>query len=191
MENRSLRTRIIGDGGHGRCIADLTGYETAGIKDEPVPDEQIIVGFGDPKQRKMVWRRYRDRKFPALNLSGIAYEAASSPGVQLMPGSIVMPSVKLGHNVLVNTGASVDHDCDIGNHCVISPGAIICGNVTLGECCFVGAGAVIVQGVKLDAETFVPAGALVVGQGDFRIPIRILHGIGNFTSTDGAAQPLG
>lgn len=189
-----MTTRIIGDGGHARCLADLTGFPITSQGEDPVSEDKIVIGFGDPKKRAAVWLRYNDRKFPVLNLSGRAFSAADAdgpPGVQLMPGAIVMPSVRLGKNVLVNTGASIDHDCRIGDHSVISPGATICGNVTLGERCFVGAGATVVQGVKLDADTFVPAGALVVGQNDMRVPIRVVLSIGGYSSTDRAAQAMG
>jgi len=91
-----------------------------------------------------------------------------------MAGAILQASACCFKNVLINTGAQIDHDCKIGDHCVIAPGAILCGEVTLGEGCFVGAGAIIIEGVELEAGTFVPAGTLVVGPFDFRKPIRTL-----------------
>jgi acetyltransferase-like isoleucine patch superfamily enzyme len=103
-------------------------------------------------------------------------------GCQIMAGVIFQCAASCGKNVLVNTGAHIDHDCWIGDHCVISPGAILCGGVTLGEGCAIGAGAIIVQGVTLEPETIVPAGTLVVGQDDMRRPQRVVCG-------DGAAPP--
>lgn len=55
----------------------------------------------------------------------------------------------LGNNVIVNSGAIVEHDCKIGDNTFIGPGAVIGGGVTIGEDCFIGLGSRIKNGVTI------------------------------------------
>src|SRR5579883_2905848 len=64
-------------------------------------------------------------------------------GGQVMAGAVIQPDVRIGANAVVNTRASVDHDCILGDHCHIAPGAVLCGAVTIGEDTHIGAGATI------------------------------------------------
>lgn len=83
-------------------------------------------------------------------------------GVQLMARSTVLTGVKIGANSIVNTSASIDHDCRIGQHVHIAPGVILCGEVTIGDYCHIGVGAKIVQGITIGAGSVVGAGAVVI-----------------------------
>lgn len=163
---------IIGNGGHARCLAALTGAMCINPNEEPPEGTELYVGVGLPSQRRNIFNYYVSLgyQFPRFGTTELGYGV----GTQLMPGSIAMPGCTIGKDVLINTGAQIDHDCVIGDHSVIAPGAILCGNVTLGEACHIGAGAIIVQGVKLAAGTFVPAGTLVCGPTDFRRPQRVV-----------------
>ncbi len=88
-------------------------------------------------------------------------ECELGEGCQMMAGVVLQCRVRLGNNAVINTRASVDHDCTIGSHAFISPGAILCGDVTVAECAFVGAGAVILPGVSIGESAVVGAGAMV------------------------------
>ena len=46
----------------------------------------------------------------------------------VMAGAILNPGVSLGDNVLVNTGALVEHDCILEPNVQIGPGANLAGN---------------------------------------------------------------
>lgn len=157
-----MRTVILGDGGHAQALSDLTGVEVFITDDDEVqPDDVVLIGVGDIAARRRLYEKFKGQ--------------VGEHGVQLMKGAIVYGSAVLGANVVVNTGAQIDHDCVIGSHCVIAPGAILCGGVMLGEACFIGAGAIIVEDVTLDPGTFVPAGTLCCGQDDFRKPIPMVR----------------
>ncbi len=92
----------------------------------------------------------------------LASEAMVEAGAQVMAGAVIQPGVSLGKNVIVNTNASVDHDCDIGAHSHVAPGATISGEVTLESRVHVGAGASIIQGVRVGRDSVVGAGAVVL-----------------------------
>lgn len=94
----------------------------------------------------------------------IGRETVIEPEAQIMAGAVMQNRVAVGSNTVINTRASVDHDCKIGKHCYISPGVILCGGVTIADEVFIGAGSTILPGVILPNRAFVPAGTLVTKQ---------------------------
>lgn len=91
----------------------------------------------------------------------IGYECLMGEGTQLMAGTILQNRVQIGDNVVINTCASIDHDCVIGPHAFISPGTVLCGEVIVEDSSFVGAGAVVLPGLRIEANAIVGAGAIV------------------------------
>ncbi|HIC96179.1 TPA: transferase, partial [Candidatus Bipolaricaulota bacterium] len=67
-----------------------------------------------------------------------------------------------GENVIINTGATIDHDCVIEDYVHISPGVHLAGNVKLGELSHIGIGASAVQRVKIGKGVIIGAGAVVI-----------------------------
>ena len=82
-------------------------------------------------------------------------------GVQVLAGAVVQPAVSVGDNVIINTRASIDHDCIIERDVMIGPGAIVCGEVRIGAGAYVGAGAVILPGVQIGRDATIGAGSIV------------------------------
>ena len=157
---------ILGTGGHAQALKDHLVPVDALVRatdrdDDVLTGEEVMIGLGNIADRRRLFALHREKIRWA--------------GRQIMKGAIVYDSAELGENVLINTGAQIDHDCIVGDHCVVGPGAILCGGVRLGEACGIGAGAVILQGVSLDEGTMVPAGSLVCGPDDFRKPVRMVR----------------
>ena len=73
----------------------------------------------------------------------------------------VINRAHLGRNVVVNTGAIVEHDCVIGSNSFIGPGAVMGGNVKIGENCFIGLGTRIKNGVTITDNISVGMGAII------------------------------
>lgn len=191
---------ILGAGGHAKvcksAIVNFLNFEFLDKNDE-VPestingDEKFVIGVGDLKTRRRLFDKYSLNRYffsfahPSAIVGIMGAGIFGYKGLQIMAGVIVQPDVTFDDNVLINTGAHIDHDCVIDSHCHIAPGAILCGGVKLGHSCFIGAGAIIVEGVELEPETFVPAGTLVVKQNDFRRPQRdVLYGGANKTGME-------
>ena len=63
--------------------------------------------------------------------------------------------------MIINTGASVDHECVIEDYAHISPHSTLCGNVHIGEGTWICAGATVIQGVKIGKWCVVAAGSIV------------------------------
>jgi len=64
--------------------------------------------------------------------------------------------------VIINTRASIDHDCTIGNSVHIAPGSVLCGNVTVGEESFICAGATVIPNLVIGRNVTVGAGSTVI-----------------------------
>lgn len=73
----------------------------------------------------------------------------------------VVNRARLGRNVVVNTGAIVEHDCIIGDNSFVGPGAVIGGGVRIGRNCFVGLGANIRNGVEIADGIAIGMGTVV------------------------------
>lgn len=91
----------------------------------------------------------------------VSRSAVLGAGVGVLAGAIIGPAATLGEDVLINTRASVDHDCRVGPHTHLAPGVTLCGGVRIGEGCHVGSGATIIQGITIGANVLVAAGAVV------------------------------
>ena len=91
----------------------------------------------------------------------IANEVRLALGCQIMAGTVLQPHVTIGKCTVINTAASVDHDCEIGDYCFIAPMVNLCGGAKVGEGSFIGAGAVLLPGVKVGKNVLIAAGAVV------------------------------
>ena len=65
-------------------------------------------------------------------------------------------------NVIVNTGAVVDHDCVLEDHVHVASGATLGGNVHVSHGAHVGLGASVIQGCRIGELAVVGAGAVVI-----------------------------
>ena len=83
-------------------------------------------------------------------------------GTQLLPGSVVHTNATLADNVLVNSGAIVEHDCVVSSHVHLAPRCCLSGAVKIGMAAHVGAGAVVRQGIEVGPRAVIGAGAVVV-----------------------------
>jgi len=135
------------------------------------PDRvRLVNGVGSIKStilRREVYEKFREKQYvfeTVIHPSAIiASEVQIEDGAQVMAGVVVQPGSCLGPNVIINTGASVDHDCWIDAHAHIAPGVTLSGDVHIGEGAHIGTGASIIQGVNVGAASIVGAGAVVVG----------------------------
>ena len=61
-----------------------------------------------------------------------------------MAGAVLQPGVLVGRNTVINTSASIAHDCRVGQHCHIAPGVTLSGGVEVGDNVLIGAGATVI-----------------------------------------------
>jgi len=87
--------------------------------------------------------------------------AVIGAGSQFLGRSFLGTAVTVGSQCIVNTAATVDHECSIGDGVHIGPGATLAGEVKIEDNVFVGAGATVLPRVHLGADSVVGAGAVV------------------------------
>jgi sugar O-acyltransferase (sialic acid O-acetyltransferase NeuD family) len=173
---------LYGASGHAKVIIDILksqGKKLLGLIDDnlsinellgyPVYHEvdnlsPLIISIGDNKTRKKIAERLSSICFEtAVHASVILSDTCSiKEGTVVMQGAIIQSCSEIGRHCIINTGASVDHDCKIHDFVHISPHATLCGNVTVGEGTWVGAGTVVIPGVKIGKWSIIGAGSVVI-----------------------------
>lgn len=163
---------LYGAGGHGKVVADLCrllSHRYTFVDDKMQTEWRQVPSFGyvtigDNRIRKSVVDRLKDtRHFGPTLVHPRAY-AAEEPaflGSVIMAAAVIQPNASVGRHCIVNTNATVDHDCVIGDFVHVAPGATLCGGVTVGEGTLIGAGATVVPGVKIGRWQLVKAGSVV------------------------------
>jgi UDP-perosamine 4-acetyltransferase len=79
-----------------------------------------------------------------------------------MAGAVVNADSIIDDLAIINTGATVDHDCRVGRAVHIGPQCALAGNVVVGAGSFLGVGCKLIPGVRIGEHATVAAGAVVV-----------------------------
>ncbi len=170
-------------------IIELTdGYEVAGYVDDfaesetfldrPIfggrdrlPDllsdelSEFVVAIGNCKVRLEALRHglslgFRSRVW-AHPGSCVSAHTKIGPGTVICPGAVVCTHAELGAACIVNTMASVDHDCRLADGVHVCPGAHLAGDVHIGERSWIGIGSSVVEGKKIGSDVLIGAGSVV------------------------------
>lgn len=181
---------LLGASGQAKVVADLLdtlGLKCAGLYDDAYEADHsehngfdlldkisavenvktevdFHIAIGVNSIREKIANAKDQLKYPVLiHPSAIIAKSASlAAGSICMAGSVIQAAVQIGMHCIINTNASVDHDCVLQDFSQVAPGATVCGNVTIGKCSYVGAGAVIKQGITVGDYVMIGAGAVVV-----------------------------
>ena len=91
----------------------------------------------------------------------VAGDVVLGKGSQVLAQSAVCAGAILGAACIVNTAASVDHECSLGDGVHVAPGARLAGCVSVGAYSMIGAGAVVLPRIRIGRDAIVGAGAVV------------------------------
>ena len=163
------------DSNPARWRQKILDIEVAGGDDvvlaHPVSECELVNGVGSVSRDTLVIRRDLYLRFNALGYrfaqarhpaAVISTYAVLEEGIQVMAGAVIQACARIGVNAIINTSASVDHDCVIGAHSHIAPGATLSGGVVIGKEVHVGTGAILKQGVKVGDGAVIGAGSVVL-----------------------------
>ena len=183
---------ILGASGHGKVIAEiaeLTGWSSVIFFDDEFPSvtqveawnvigntgdllrklnefDGCIVAIGDNiirLKKTQLLQKNQGRLVSLIHPSSVVSPYANIDlGSVVMAGAIINPFTRLGLACIVNTMASVDHDCDLKSGVHVSPGVNIAGAVTIGQNSWVGIGSSVRQGLLIGEHVIVGAGAAVI-----------------------------
>lgn len=181
---------ILGAGGHAVSIAETAasaGFVVrCFIEDNPravsllgvpivrsvpagfVSDGGVFaVAIGDNSVRQRVatqWQKQVDgASFPSLvhATASVSRYASLAEGSVVLQGAIVGSKARVGRFCIMNTGASIDHDCVLNDFSSLAPRAVTGGDVTVGTRSAVGIGAVVKHGVTIGNDVVVGANSYV------------------------------
>jgi UDP-perosamine 4-acetyltransferase len=109
----------------------------------------------------------------------VSPSASIGRGVAIMAGVVVNANAAIDDLAIVNTGATIDHDCSIGVAAHIAPQSGLAGNVVVGACSFLGIGTKVIPGCRIGSNVMIGAGGVVIsdvadGVTAVGVPIRVL-----------------
>jgi sugar O-acyltransferase (sialic acid O-acetyltransferase NeuD family) len=122
-----------------------------------------IIAIGNNKNRKKVAELLGNNCYITVTHNSAIVDVNINPGEgsQILHGSVIQVGTKIGKHCIINTAASVDHDCVLGDFTFIGPNATLCGGVEIGEGTFIGAGAVVLPYIKIGKNCIIGAGSVV------------------------------
>lgn len=83
-------------------------------------------------------------------------------GVAVMAGVVINAEAKVESLAIINTGATVDHDCSIGRAAHIGPQSGLAGCVVVGAQSFLGVGVRVIPEISIGSNVTVGAGGVVI-----------------------------
>lgn len=186
------RLAILGASGHGKVAADIalqSGWEDIVFFDDDfknkrnleiwpvVGDTQdllsntsdysgVFVAIGNSQVRYAKVLQLRDCDALIVSLihprSIVSPYASLAEGIMVVGGAVVNAFTRIGVASIVNTGATVGHDCNLAEAVHVAPGANVAGGVSIGRHSWIGVGSAVRQGISIGAGVTVGAGAAVV-----------------------------
>lgn len=135
------------------------------LKERLSEQASYCLGVGSPKVRWSFFRKFNQYEGKLTGV--ISPKAIISPQFtwngqcDIFSGCFISAYVEIGKGTLVNTGASVHHECKIGEFCELSPSAQVLGSSKLGDFSSIGAGAIVLPNISIADNAVVGAGAVV------------------------------
>jgi len=135
---------------------------------EKLKPRGVIIAIGDNWNRYLMSAKIRN-KWPEIKfiraihpLAYIGKDAIIGKGSVVMPGAVIGPGTKIGSHCVVNTRASIDHDCTLGEFCSVAPGATLGGGVTIGDFSAICLGANVIEKTHIGYHSVIGAGSTVL-----------------------------
>lgn len=189
--NPKNRLVIIGAGGHATSVANIAlacGYSIecfidkekinesllgtriiANIQDIKNPeDHYYAIAIGDnyarQKLHESLTRENTNLTFPPLvhPSATISFFTEIGQGTVIMPNSCIGPNSQLGKFCIINSHASLDHDCRMGDYSSLAPSATTGGKVIIGERTAICIASIIKHGIKIGSDCVVGASSLAL-----------------------------
>ena len=187
MKSLPDRIVVVGTGGHAKVViatVRAAGGEVVAAYDDdqkrwgqqilgvpikgPISGEEIgsaptIIAIGDNRARQSIAERLQAQWVSVCHPDTTVHPSVSlGPGTVVFAGVVIQPDATIGAHSILNTAASVDHDCIVGDFVHIGPGVSVCGGVTLDEGVVLGVGAKVAPNVEIGPWSTAGAGAVCV-----------------------------
>lgn len=177
---------IFGCGGHARSVADVllfnepdaniifvdsnardgeTIFNFPVLKTYDVVDEKVFIAIGNNAGRVELSNRYKNNLVNIISKDsyiGRDSSISGSSGIFVGHRAYIGPLCKIEKFSVVNTNASIDHECSVGIGSTIAPNATLCGKVKIGNMVWVGANTAIKENLTINDNTVIGIGSTVV-----------------------------
>ena len=177
---------IIGASGHGKVAADIAlkcGYTDIVFLDDNISikncgrhsvvgsndrvediNGDVIVAIGNSAARRRIQESIEEERLAVLIHPDalVAEDVTIGSGTVVMAGTVINPGSMIGRGCIINTCASVDHDCKLGDYVHVAVGAHLAGSVEVGDETWIGAGATVSNNIEICGRCMIGAGAVVV-----------------------------
>jgi sugar O-acyltransferase (sialic acid O-acetyltransferase NeuD family) len=169
---------LYGASGHAKVIIEILeiqGIKIDGLFDDNesvksllgypplVQNTKLIVSIGNNFIRRNITSLIKADYGIAIHPSSlISGRSIVQDGTVIMGGVTINVNTHVGRHCIVNTNASIDHDCVLEDFTHVSPNVALCGDVQIGEGTHVGAGACVIPGKKVGKWCTIGAGSIVV-----------------------------
>lgn len=124
-----------------------------------------VGGIGSILPRLKVFEKLTAAGFTCPNVihptAFLEPSARLAGGGQVMPFAYVGSSAAIGFGCIINTRATVSHDCILGDYVNLAPGSVLAGGVQVGERTLIGMNATVNLEVKIGAWARIGNGATV------------------------------
>lgn len=126
----------------------------------------FFVAIGNNLTREKVLNKLLQDNLKVVSLihprSTVSRYATISSGVLVCANATINPMAKVDIGSIINTAASIDHDCVIAPYAHISVGVRLAGNVEVGGYSLVGINSCVIQGVTIGENCILGAGATLI-----------------------------
>ena len=151
--------------GEAFCGSTLLGGLDALDTVQSLGVSRAVIAIGDNTARQSAARLAIEHGLTLPSVTDpsaiVSPSAIVGDGSVLLPGSIINAAVTLGKLCILNTAASIDHDCRIGRASHLCPGVRLAGSVQVGDGVLIGTGAVVLPGIKIGDGATIGAGSVV------------------------------
>lgn len=125
----------------------------------------VAIGGNNGSVRCKIGKMLKEsglRAYTAIHHTAfVANNAIIGEGAQILANSNICARVKMGKYCIINTAASLDHECVLGDYIHIGPGAKLAGCVQVEDNVFIGTNATILPRIRIGKNAVVGAGAVV------------------------------
>jgi len=148
-------------------LCGLSAYQAWILKQGDVGSISAIAAIGGARgqDRREFLEIFRNSGFKTPTLIHFSAVVSTSAHIgensHILAGAVIAPMVEIGEACIVNTNASVDHECVLAAGVHIAPGTTLCGCVRVGENTLIGAGSVVLPRIKIGSNVVIGAGSVV------------------------------
>jgi len=152
------------------CSGAVDGWAVGGgaadLERQASSFDGVIVGIGNNRVR-LDWSLRLEKAGATLaNVidpsSRVSSRAIIGEGSFLAPCSVINIGAMVGRACIINTAATVDHDCRLADGVHLSPGVHLSGTVSIERCSWLGTGTAVRNNQRIGRDVTVGAGSVVV-----------------------------